>query len=50
MKNGKAAGPDEIPAEALKKDLDTVSGMFYELFLKECRTLKIFLQTGKKST
>ena len=32
MKNGKAAGTDEIPAEALKVDPDMLVEMFYGLF------------------
>ena len=32
MKNGKAAGPDDIPAEALKVDLNTSVEMLYPLF------------------
>lgn len=34
LKNGKAAGPDNIPAEALKADLDTTVGLLYPLFRK----------------
>ena len=34
MKNNKAPGPDNIPAEALKADLDTSTEMLYELFGK----------------
>ena len=33
LKNGKAAGPDDIPAEALKVDIDTSVEMLYPLFL-----------------
>lgn len=32
MKNGKATGPDDIPAEALKADLDASVEMLYPLF------------------
>jgi hypothetical protein len=32
MKNGKAAGPDDIPVEALKVDLKTSVEMLYPLF------------------
>jgi hypothetical protein len=32
MKNGKAAGPDDIPAEALKADLEASVEMLYPLF------------------
>ena len=34
LKNGKATGPDHIPAEALKTDIDTTVNMFYKLFGK----------------
>ena len=34
IKNGKAAGPDSIPAEALKADLDTTVEMLFPLFEK----------------
>ncbi|XP_073695611.1 uncharacterized protein [Garra rufa] len=34
LKNGKAAGPDNIPAEVLKVDQDTVAEMLYPLFEK----------------
>lgn len=33
LKNGKAVGPDEVPAEAIKADMDTTT-MLYELFEK----------------
>ncbi|KAK7103731.1 hypothetical protein V1264_018575 [Littorina saxatilis] len=32
LKNGKAAGPDDIPAEALKADIDASVEMLYPLF------------------
>ena len=32
LKNNKAQGPDNIPAEALKADIETSSQMLYELF------------------
>ena len=32
MKNGKVAGPDGIPAEALKADVNTLVEMLYSLF------------------
>ena len=32
MKNGKVAGPDGIPAEALKADVNTSVEMLYSLF------------------
>ena len=31
LKNGKSAGPDGIPAEALKIDLSTLTNMLYEI-------------------
>ena len=34
LKSGKAAGPDSIPAEALKTNQDTTVRMFYPLFCK----------------
>lgn len=34
LKNGKAAGPDDIPAEALKADLNSSVEMLYPLFEK----------------
>lgn len=32
LRNGKAAGPDNIPAEALKADVETIVEMLYPLF------------------
>ena len=34
LRSGKAAGPDEIPAEAIKADIETVVKMLYSLFSK----------------
>ncbi|VDP64721.1 unnamed protein product [Schistosoma mattheei] len=34
IKNGKAAGPDNIPAEALKSDIEVTTNMLYLLFKK----------------
>ena len=34
LKNGKAAGPDEIPAEAIKADMETATNMLYSVFTK----------------
>ncbi|VDP40803.1 unnamed protein product [Schistosoma margrebowiei] len=34
IKNGKAAGPDNIPAEALKSDIEATTNMLYLLFKK----------------
>ena len=34
LKNGKVAGPDDIPAEALKVDIKTFVDMLYPLFMK----------------
>ena len=31
LKNGKSAGPDGIPADALKADLNTSTNMLYEI-------------------
>ena len=33
-RSGKAAGPDKIPAEAIKADIETVINMLYGLFSK----------------
>ena len=34
MKNGKAAGPDGIPGEAFKADVETTADMLLPLFVK----------------
>ena len=34
LRSGKAAGPDEIPAEAIKADIETAVNMIYSLFSK----------------
>ena len=34
LRSGKATGPDEIPAEAIKVDLETSVNMLYSLFSK----------------
>ncbi|VDO94395.1 unnamed protein product [Schistosoma margrebowiei] len=34
IKNGKAAGPDNFPAEALKSDIEVTTNMLYLLFKK----------------
>jgi len=34
LKNGKAAGPDYIPAEAIKADTETAVNMLHDLFNK----------------
>ena len=34
LKNGRAAGPDEIPAEAIKAAMETATNMLYSLFNK----------------
>ena len=34
LRSGKAAGPDEIPAEAIKADTETAVNMLYSLFSK----------------
>ena len=36
LKKGKSAGPDSIPAEALKADTETSVGLLYPLFKKIC--------------
>jgi hypothetical protein len=49
MKNGKAAGPDGIPAEALKTDVETTANMLLSLFEKIWEEKK-YHQTGKMAT
>ena len=34
VRSGKPAGPDEIPAEAIKADIETAVNMLYSLFSK----------------
>ena len=34
MKNGKSAGPDSLPAEALKTEIETSVELLYPLFKK----------------
>ena len=34
LRNGKAAGPDEIPAEAIKANMETATNMLHSLFSK----------------
>ena len=34
LRSGKTAGPDEIPAEAIKADMETAVKMLYSLFSK----------------
>ncbi|VDP28930.1 unnamed protein product [Schistosoma curassoni] len=34
IKNGKSAGPDNIPAEVLKSDIEVSTSMLYLLFKK----------------
>ena len=34
LRSGKAAGPDAIPAEAIKADMETVTNMLHSLFSK----------------
>ena len=41
LKNGKAAGPDGIPSEAIKADINTSTKMLYELFGKIWETNEI---------
>ena len=45
MKKGQVAGPDGIPAEALKADVNTSL-----VFLRRSGKKKIFQQNGKKVT
>ena len=41
LKNGKAAGPDGIPAEALEADIDTATDILHNLFAKICDEEKV---------
>ena len=51
MKNGKVAGPDGIPAEALKADVKTSVEMLCSLFdLRRSGKKKKFQQNGRKVT
>ncbi|GFR64370.1 hypothetical protein ElyMa_003630800 [Elysia marginata] len=34
LRNGKAAGPDEIPPEAIKEDMETSANLLYDLLSK----------------
>ena len=34
LRNGKAAGPDKIPVEAIKADMETATNMLHSLFSK----------------
>ena len=49
IQNGKTAGPDGIPAEALKGDVTTSVEMLYSLLRKSGKKKK-FQQNGKKAT
>ena len=46
LKNGKAAGPDGITAEALKADIDTATDILHNLFAK-FGMKKTYQQTGE---
>lgn len=41
LKNGKATGPENIPAEAMKADIDTSTDMLYNLLGKIWQQEKI---------
>ena len=41
LRNGKSAGPDNIPAEALKSDPETIAKMLQPLFRKICEEEEI---------
>ena len=49
LRKGMAAGPDKIPAEALKADVETTVEMLYPLFEKIWEDNK-YDQSGKKAT
>ena len=48
LRSGKAAGPDEIPAEAIKADIETAVSMQYSLFRKSGR--RRYQPSGKKES
>ena len=52
LKNNKATGPDDIPAEALKTDIDTSVELLHLLFIgiweKEEMTSELRLSTGER--
>ncbi|VDP11047.1 unnamed protein product, partial [Schistosoma margrebowiei] len=41
IKSGKAAGPDDIPAEATKSDIEVASSMLHVLFRKMWENEKV---------
>ena len=41
LRSGKAAGPDETPAEAIKADAETAVQMLYSLFSKICENEEV---------
>ena len=45
LRSGKAAGPDEIPAEAIKADIETAVNMLISLLSKRRRRYR---PSGKK--
>ncbi|VDO88023.1 unnamed protein product [Schistosoma margrebowiei] len=44
IKSGKAAGPDNIPAEALKSDIEVTTNMLHLLFKKIWEECKIHFE------
>ena len=48
LKNGKAAGPDDIPAEEKKVDTDTSAEMLYPLFLKTWKNNEVPVEWKKE--
>ena len=48
LKNNKAAGPDDIPAEALKADIEATSRMLLPLFKKTRREEKNFKRMERR--
>ena len=49
LKNVKASGPDRIPAEALKAEIETTVGLFYPLLIYY-GAQNNYLPNGKKVT
>ena len=47
LRNGKAAGPDDIPAEALKIDIRTNVEMLYPFYTKICEEEQILSNRGR---
>ena len=48
LRSGKTAGPDEIPAEAIKADIETAVNMLYSLFSKIWEKKEVPAQSAKE--